>query len=92
MDAVCLLNFHLIMAGEGGIEGILRVNAEGCVRFLTGLLKQRSGVLDDGWKGKVTLMVRYLSCPPRIAAEIQVERVREIGRNVVRVEDSHPVS
>lgn len=63
MDAVCLLTLHLSMAGEGGIEGILRVNAEGCVRFLTGLLKQRSGVLDDGWKGKVTPMVRHCHVP-----------------------------
>lgn len=62
------------------------------MRFLTGLLKQRSGVLDDGWKGKVTPMVRHLSRTPRASADMQVERVREIGRNAVGVEDSHPVS
>jgi hypothetical protein len=79
------------MAGEGGIEGILRTNAEGCVRFLTSLLKQRSGVLDDRWKGKVTSMVR-LARSSTAGADLQVEIVREIGRNVERVGEFHTVS
>jgi hypothetical protein len=57
MDAVCLLALWVIMNGIWGVEGILRADAEGVVRFVTSLLKERNGALDENWTGKVTPMV-----------------------------------
>jgi hypothetical protein len=45
------------MNGIVGVEGILRADAEGVVRFVTSLLKERNGALDETWTGKVTPMV-----------------------------------
>ena len=60
MDAVCLLALYMIMNGVGGIEGILRADAERCFRFVANLLRERHGVLDENWSGKVTSMVGYI--------------------------------
>jgi len=57
MDAVCLLALYSIMNGVGGVQGILRADAEGCIRFVASLLKERNGMLDEKWTGKVTPMV-----------------------------------
>jgi hypothetical protein len=62
MDAVCLLALYIIMNGLGGVQGILRADAEGCIRFVASLMRERSGVLDDKWIGKVTPMASVLSC------------------------------
>jgi hypothetical protein len=81
MDAVCLLALYIIMNGVGGVEGILRADAEGCIRFVASLMRERSGVLDEKWKGKVTPMAsRVHSCS--IVADKQVERVKGISKNV----------
>jgi hypothetical protein len=81
MDAVCLLALYSIMNGVGGIEGILRADAEGCIRFVASLLKERNGMLDDRWTGKVTPMVSR-SSSFSVVANKQVERVRGISKKV----------
>jgi hypothetical protein len=65
MDAVCLLALYSIINGVGGVEGVLRADAEGCIRFLSGLLKERNGVLDEKWTGKVTPLVRSMAALDR---------------------------
>lgn len=62
MDAVCLLALYIIMNGVAGVDGVLRADAQGCVRFVTSLLKERTGMLDEKWTGKVTPMVCRLIC------------------------------
>lgn len=84
MDAVCLLALYIIMNGLGGIEGIIRADSEGCVRFVTSLLKERNGLLDARWTGKVTPMVRHLQLPDSKVANEQVERVRAVGTSLQR--------
>jgi len=64
MDAVCLLALYSIMDGVGGVEGILRADAEGCIRFVASVLKERTGMLDEKWTGKVTPMVSRIRSPP----------------------------
>jgi hypothetical protein len=81
MDAVCLLALYSIMNGVGGIEGILRADAEGCIRFVASLLKERNGMLDEKWTGKVTPMVSHITSDLIVVNE-QVERVRGIRQNV----------
>jgi hypothetical protein len=81
MDAVCLLALYSIMNGVGGIDGILRADAEGCIRFVASLLKERNGMLDEKWTGKVTPMVSHISSDLIVVNE-QVERVRGISKNV----------
>lgn len=60
MNTVCLLALYSIMNGVGGIEGILRADADGCIKFVASLLRERNGVLDDKWSGKVTPMVHHI--------------------------------
>jgi len=81
MDAVCLLALYSIMNGVGGIEGILRADAKGCIGFVARLLKERNGMLDEMWTGKVTPLVRNTHSFS-IVANQQVERVRGISKNV----------
>jgi hypothetical protein len=81
MDAVCLLALYSIMNGVGGSEGILRADAEGCIKFVASLLRERNGVLDEKWTGKVTPMVSHISSDLIVVNE-QVERVRGISKNV----------
>ena len=58
MDAVCLLALFVIMNGIVGGDNILfRADATECIRFVTGLLKERDGVLDESWTGRATPMV-----------------------------------
>jgi hypothetical protein len=81
MDTVCLLALYSIMNGVGGIEGILRADAEGCIRFVASLLKERNGLLDEKWTGKVTQMVHHVRFFSPLANK-QVENVRGISKNV----------
>jgi len=81
MDAVCLLALYMIMNGVGGIEGILRADAERCFRFVASLLRERHGVLDENLTGKVTSMVRCICCL-FIVANKQVDRVRGISKDI----------
>jgi hypothetical protein len=60
MDAVCLLALYIIMNGVGGVEGVLRADADGCIRFVASLMRERNGVLDDKWIGKVTPMASHV--------------------------------
>jgi len=63
MDAVCLLALFVIMKGITGGEDILfRADATECIRFVTGLLMERNGVLDESWTGKATPMVCLRLC------------------------------
>jgi len=81
MDAVCLHALYSIMNGVGGVEGILRADSEGCIRFVASLLKERNGMLDEKWTGKATPMVSHISSLS-ISADKQVERIRKMSMNV----------